>query len=101
MSGVLGSICDESSFFSWWVVLLPSPPRRDAVALDRLDQDDRRLPRVLDRRLVGGVHLERVVPAALQAGDLLVGQVLDQRLQFGRVEELLADEARGSPFLAA
>ena len=39
--------------------------------------------------LVRGVHLQRVVPAALQRRDLAVRQVFDQRLQFRRVEEVL------------
>ena len=47
------------------VLARPARPR-NAVALHRLDEDDRRLALVLDRGLVRRVDLERVVPAALE-----------------------------------
>ena len=47
------------------------------VALDRLGEDHRRLARVLDGRRVGGVDLARVVAAAVEQPDLLVGHVRD------------------------
>ena len=47
-----------------------------------------------DRGVVGGVDLHRVVAAAAQAVDVLVGHVRDQLLQLGvLVEEVLAVEA--------
>ncbi len=63
-----------------------------AVALDGLGQDDGRLALVLDRRLVRGVDLHRIMPAARQRPDLLVGPVCDHRRRLGvAAEELLAD----------
>ena len=63
-----------------------------AVALDRLGQDDGRRTLVLDGRLVGGIDFGRIVPAALQPPNLLVAQVGHHRLQ-PRIdaEEVLAD----------
>ena len=62
------------------------------VALDRLGQDHRRRADVVHRRLVGRVDLRRVVPAAGQRPDLVVGHVLDQVEQLGVLaEEVLAD----------
>ncbi len=46
---------------------------------------------VLDRGLVRRVDLERVVAAAFERRDPRVRKVLDERLQFRRVEEVLAD----------
>ena len=47
---------------------------------------------MLDRGLVGGVNLLRIVAAALELAQLLVGQVLDQLEQFRILaEEMLAD----------
>ena len=49
-------------------------------------------PVVLDRRVVGGVDLQRVVAAAVQRPDLVVGPVGDHRRSLGiRAEEVLAD----------
>ena len=61
------------------------------VALDRLGQDHRRLAGVRDRRVVGGVDLLLVEPAAVEQPDLLVGHVRDA-LEQHRVaaEEVLA-----------
>ncbi len=71
---------------------LPLARRAHAVALDGLGEDDGRLALVLDRRLVGGVDLERVVAAAGQRPDLRVGPVLDHRRRLGiAAEEMLAD----------
>ena len=66
-----------------------------AVALDRLGQDDRGRALVLDGRLVGRIDLGRIVPAAAQLANLLVAEVGDHRLQ-PRIdaEEMLADVAR-------
>ena len=44
----------------------------EPVSLDRADQQDRRLPLVLDRRLVGVVHLDRIVAAERQLLQLVV-----------------------------
>ena len=66
--------------------------RTQAVALDGLRDDDGRLALVLDGRLVGRVHLAVVVPAALEAPDLVVGVVLDQcGGALVAAEEVLAD----------
>ena len=62
-----------------------------AVALDGLGQDHGRLPGVLHRRGVGGVDLVRVVAAAVQPPDVLVGQVATMLQQFRVLaEEVLA-----------
>ena len=68
-----------------------SPAIAHAVALDRLGEDHRRLALVIDRRVIRRVDLVRVVAAAVQVPDVVVGPVGDQRLQLGRVEEMLAD----------
>ena len=65
---------------------LPHP-----VALDRLREDHGRLPRMPDGRVVGGVDLLRVVPAAAERPDLVVRPVGDHRLGLGvAAEEVLA-----------
>ena len=49
-------------------------------------------PRWLDGRFVGGVDLVRVVAAAAQLPDFVVGHVRDQLQQLGILaEEVLAD----------
>ena len=58
-----------------------------AVALDRLGEDDRRLAFVVYRRVVGRIYLERIVPAAVQPHDVVVGKILDEGLQLGRLPE--------------
>src|SRR5262249_37803109 len=77
-----------------WVELLPRvgdvaavPRLAQPVALDRVRQDDRGRAAVLDGDLVGGVHLLRVVPAARQLAQLLVGHVLDHLEQLGVLAE--------------
>ena len=71
---------------------LPFAGRAHAVALDGLGEDDGRLALVVDRGLVGGVDLDRIVPAAGQRPDLGVGPVLDHRRRLGMAaEEVLAD----------
>ena len=61
------------------------------VALDRLGEDHRRLARVRDRRRVGGVDLARVVAAAVERPDLVVGHVRDHLEQLRVLaEEVLA-----------
>jgi hypothetical protein len=62
-----------------------------AVALDRLGQDQRRLPLVFDGALVGAEDLEDVVATPVQPPDLIVGPVGDEFLEFRGVEEMLAD----------
>ena len=63
----------------------------EAVALDRHGEDDGGAALVLHRALVGVVDLDRVVAAAVQAIELLVGVVLDQLEQLGILaEEVLA-----------
>ena len=62
-----------------------------AVAFDRLGQDHRRLALVFHGRLVGGIHLARVVAAAQQLADLVVGEMIHQFEQFGIfAEEMFA-----------
>ena len=61
-----------------------------AVALHGLGENDGRLALVLHRRGIGRVDLERIVAAAGELPHLVVVQVGDQRLQFRRVEEMLA-----------
>src|SRR5204862_3883390 len=64
-----------------------------AVALDGLRQDDRRLTGVRHRRGVGGVDLLRIVAAALEAPEVLIGEAGDHRLELRiAVEEVLAHE---------
>ena len=70
----------------------PLPGRPHAVALDGLGQDDGRLTLVRDGGTVGGIHLVRIVPAAVQAPQVLVGHVGDHRLEFRVLaEEVFAD----------
>ncbi len=69
-------------------------PTAHAVALLGLRQDHRRPAAVRGRCVIGGVDLHRVVAAALQAVDVVVGHVGRQSLQLGvLVEEVLAVEA--------
>ncbi len=71
----------------------PGEVRAEAVALDRLREDHRRLAVVLGGRLVGRVHLAVVVAAALEVPDLLVRHRRDQFLGAGvATEEVLTDE---------
>ena len=67
-----------------------------AVAFDRVRQDHRRAADVLDGGLVGGIHLDGVVPAAGELPQVVVGEVFDQVEQF-RIfaEEMLADVCPG------
>src|SRR5688500_9333911 len=76
--------------------VLPFTRLADSVALDRAGEDDGRLSGVLDGRLVGRVHLDRIVAAERQLLQLLVGQVRHQieQLRIG-TPELLADVAAG------
>ena len=60
------------------------------VALHGLGQNDRRLALVFHCRGIRGVDLERIVTPTTQLPDLFIVQVGDQRLQFRRVEEMLA-----------
>src|SRR6185437_7842882 len=63
-----------------------------AIALDGVSQDNGRLTAMLDRRFVGRVHLHRIVSAAFELGQLIVGEILDQFEQFGILaEEVFAD----------
>ena len=71
---------------------LPFARRAHAVAFDGLGEDDCRLALVLDGRLVGGIDLDRIVPASGQRPDLGVRPVLDHRRRLGiAAEEVLAD----------
>ena len=69
------------SFLIWWVALRGLELGPERPALDRLGQDDGRAALVLDRRLVGGVELAVVVPAAGQLAQVVVGEVLDHALR--------------------
>src|SRR5690606_271263 len=63
----------------------------EAVALDRLREDDGRLALVLDRGLERRVDLAIVVTAALEVPDLLVREALDELESLGVApEEVLA-----------
>ncbi len=65
--------------------------RAHPVPFDGLGQNDGRRALVLGRRLVGGIHLERIVAAAIERPHLVVGQPLDQRARLRiPAEELLA-----------
>ena len=66
--------------------------RAERPALHRLGEDHGRRAGVRGGRRIGRVHLAVVVAAASQLGEVVVGEVLDQRAQ-ARVgaEELLAD----------
>ncbi len=68
-------------------------PVAHAVAFLGLGQDDGGLALVPHRRVIGGVNFDRIVPAALEPVDVLVGQVGDDGLQLGvLVEKVLAVE---------
>ena len=72
--------------------VLPLARLAHAVALDGLGQDDRGLALVVLGRVVGGIDLERVVAAADQGPDLVVGPAGDHGGELGILaEEVLAD----------
>ena len=52
-----------------------------AVALDRLGENHRRRAFVFHRRFVGGVNFHRIVTAAQQLANLVVGHVIDHLKQ--------------------
>src|ERR1700733_14018212 len=63
----------------------------EAEALHGLGEDHGRLSLVRHGGRVGGIHLARIVAAAVQVPDLLVGHVGDHRLELGELaEEVLA-----------
>ena len=63
----------------------------EAEALDGLGEDHGRRALVLHRRAVGRIHLARIVAAAIQAPDVLVGHVGDHFLELRVLaEEMLA-----------
>ncbi len=63
----------------------------ESVALHRLGQNHRRLALVLRGGLVGGIDLARVVTAAQQLANLVVGEMVHQFEQFGIfAEEMFA-----------
>ena len=63
----------------------------EAVALDGLGENHRRLAFVFHRGLVGRINFARVVAAAQQLANLLVAQMIHQFEQFGIfAEEMLA-----------
>ena len=63
----------------------------ETVALDGFGENDRRTTLVLQGALVGVVDLERIVAAAVEAGELLIGPVFDELEQFRVLaEEFLA-----------
>src|SRR5436853_66220 len=63
------------------------------VALDRLGEDHRRLPAVVDGRAIGRIDLLGVVAPAVERPHLGVGHARDHRPQLGaRAEEVLAHE---------
>ena len=64
----------------------------ESVALDGLGENDGGRSGVVDRRLVGGVHFDRIVTAEPHAGELLVRKMLDHLEQAGiGAEEILAE----------
>ena len=65
-------------------------------ALDGLGEDDGGRATMVDRGAVRGVDLARVVAAAAQPAELIVGEVLDHRREtFVGAEEVLADVRAG------
>src|SRR4030095_7254492 len=63
-----------------------------AIALDGLCQNDRRLPLVLGRSLVGGVNLQGIVTSTGHSPDFVVAHMSDHAFQFGIFsEEVFAD----------
>ena len=62
-----------------------------SVTFDCLRQHNGRLTLVMKRRMIGGVNFVRVVPAAVQAPDVVVGHVRDHGAQLRILaEEMLA-----------
>ncbi len=62
-----------------------------AVALDGLGENDRWLAFVVDRLVIGRIDLVRIVAAAVELPDFLVGHALDTLEQFGvSTKEVLA-----------
>ena len=54
-----------------------------AVAFDRLRENDRRRAFVFHRRFVGGVNFHGIVTAAQQLANLVVGEMIHHLQQFG------------------
>ena len=62
-----------------------------AVTLDGLGEDDRRLTHMFGRRRIRSIHFVRIVAAAIQAPDVVVGHVGDECRELGIfAEEMLA-----------
>ena len=67
-----------------------------AIAFDGLGQDHRRLAFVFHRGFVGGINFFRIVAAAQQFVDLVVGQMIDHLQQLGIfAKEMFARVAAG------
>ena len=67
-----------------------------AVAFDRAREDDSGLARVIDRGLVRGVHLHRIVPTQGELLQVFITQVIDHRAQRGmRAPEVFAHVCPG------
>ena len=81
----------SSSFFCWCATIWPSPPLPSPKPLTVLARITVGWPLWVRGRGVGRVHLLRIVAAAVQAPDLLVGHVGDHGLELGVLaEEMLA-----------
>src|SRR5208337_2141849 len=68
----------------------------ESIALDGLGENDGRRSRVLHRRLIRGVHFDRVVTAQPHAGELLVRKMLDHLQQPGIGAEKILPEIRAA-----
>src|SRR5690625_4284970 len=58
-----------------------------AVAFDGFGQNYGRLALMVDRRVIGGIDLMRVMAAAVEPPDVLVGHVSDHGLELGVLAE--------------
>ena len=79
------------SFFCWCATFSPSPALPRPKPLTVFARITVGAPLLRDRRGVGGVDLLRIVAAAVQAPDLVIGHVGDHLLQLRILaEEVLA-----------
>ena len=79
------------SFFCWCATFSPSADLPSPESLHGLGENHGRRALVGHRGRVSGIHFHRIVAAAIQAPDLLVGHVGDHILELGILaEEMLA-----------
>ncbi len=74
--------------------------RAHAVTLDRLGQDHGRHALGVRRRVIGRIHLVRIVAAAIQAPDVVVGEIGDHLARLRILAEEMLARVRAAERLA-